>query len=48
MENRLGFHGKPPSPEQAEEALNELEAELERRTSALHESEAGDRGRDDG
>jgi transketolase len=35
MESRFGFHGKPPSPEQAEEALSELEATLERQTRAL-------------
>jgi transketolase len=35
MESRFGFHGKPPSPEQAEEALSELEATLERQTAAL-------------
>jgi transketolase len=28
MEDRFGFHGKPPSQEQAEEALEELEATL--------------------
>jgi transketolase len=28
MEDRFGFHGKPPSQEQAEEALEELEARL--------------------
>jgi transketolase len=38
MESRFGFHGKPPSPEQAEEALSELEATLERQTKALDES----------
>ena len=38
MESRFGFHGKPPSPEQAEEALSELEATLERQTEALDES----------
>jgi transketolase len=48
MENRFGFHGKPPTQEQVEEALNELEAELERQTTALHQSEAGDQGADDG
>jgi transketolase len=37
MESRFGFHGKPPSPEQAEEALSELEATLERQTKALEE-----------
>jgi hypothetical protein len=28
MENTFGFHGKPPTPEQAEQALTELEARL--------------------
>ena len=35
MEGRFGFHGKPPSPDQAEEALTELEATLEAQTEAL-------------
>jgi len=35
MEGRFGFHGKPPTPELAEEALTELEATLERQTEAL-------------
>lgn len=35
MENRFGFHGKPPSAEQAEEALAELEATLEEQTREL-------------
>jgi transketolase len=35
MEGRFGFHGKPPSPEQAEEALAELQAKLEEQTNAL-------------
>jgi transketolase len=35
MEDRFGFHGKPPSPEQADEALQELEATLKRQTEAL-------------
>ena len=35
MEGRFGFHGKPPSPEQALEALQELEARLEEQTAAL-------------
>jgi transketolase len=48
MENRFGFHGKPPSPEQAEEALNDLEDQLERQTRALHEAESGDGGEPDG
>jgi transketolase len=41
MEGRFGFHGKPPSPEQAEEALSELEALLERQSKALHDGDAG-------
>jgi transketolase len=39
MEGRFGFHGKPPTPELAEEALNELEAALERQTAGLAEVE---------
>jgi transketolase len=35
MEDRFGFHGKPPSPEQAAEALEELQAKLEAQTKAL-------------
>jgi transketolase len=35
MEGRFGFHGKPPSPEQAAEALEELQAKLEEQTKAL-------------
>jgi transketolase len=35
MEGRFGYHGKPPSPEQAEEALSELEATLEKQTKSL-------------
>ena len=35
MEGRFGFHGKPPTQEQAEEAMEELEATLERQTAAL-------------
>jgi hypothetical protein len=42
MEGRFGFHGKPPSPEQAAEALEELMASLDRQTGALQE--AGRRG----
>src|ERR671935_56610 len=38
MEDRFGFHGKPPTPEQAEEALAELEAALEEQTRALQAS----------
>jgi transketolase len=44
MEGRFGFHGKPPSAEQAEEALTELEARLEEQTVALHAQEAEDDG----
>jgi transketolase len=44
MESRFGFHGKPPSPEQAEEALSELERTLERQTKALEESAGRDAG----
>jgi transketolase len=39
MEGRFGFHGKPPSPELAAEALEELEATLEAQTSALKAAE---------
>lgn len=35
MENTFGFHGKPPTPEQAEQALVELEETLARQTEAL-------------
>ena len=35
MEGRFGFHGKPPSQEQAEEALEELEGRLDEQTEAL-------------
>jgi transketolase len=37
MEGRFGFHGKPPTPEQAEAALEELLDELDRQTAALSE-----------
>ena len=37
MEGRFGFHGKPPNPEQAGEALEELEARLEEQTKALQD-----------
>jgi len=40
MEGRFGFHGKPPTPEQAEEAMEELEATLDRQTAALEGGEA--------
>jgi transketolase len=36
MEGRFGFHGKPPTAEQATEALEELDARLEAQTKALH------------
>ena len=35
MEDQFGFHGKPPTPEQAEQALTELEATLAEQTEAL-------------
>jgi hypothetical protein len=36
MEGRFGFHGKPPSQEQAEEALEELEKRLEEQTATVN------------
>ncbi len=36
MEGRFGFHGKPPTPEQAGEALDELMARLDEQTADLH------------
>ena len=44
MEGRFGFHGKPPSPELAAEALEELTARLEEQTRALHAAEDGEGG----
>jgi hypothetical protein len=35
MEGQFGFHGKPPTPDQAEEALSELEEKLTEQTRAL-------------
>jgi transketolase len=35
MEGRFGFHGKPPSQEQAEAALEELEAKMAEQTAGL-------------
>jgi transketolase len=35
MEDQFGFHGKPPTPEQAEQALSELENTLARQNEAL-------------
>jgi transketolase len=36
MEGRFGFHGKPPSQEQASEALEELEAKLNEQTKSAN------------
>jgi transketolase len=35
MEDQFGFHGKPPTPEQAEQALTELETTLSAQNAAL-------------
>jgi transketolase len=35
IENQFGFHGKPPTPEQAEQALVELEETLARQSEEL-------------
>jgi transketolase len=35
MEDRFGFHGKPPSQEQAEQAMEELERTYQEQTKAL-------------
>jgi transketolase len=35
LEGQAGFHGKPPSPEQAEHALSELEDKLKEQTKEL-------------
>ena len=35
MEDRFGFHGKPPTPEQAEQAMEELERTYQEQTKAL-------------
>ena len=35
MEDRFGFHGKPPSQEQAEQAMEELEATYEQQSKEL-------------
>ena len=35
MEGRFGFHGKPPSQEQASDALDELEATMKKQTEDL-------------
>jgi transketolase len=39
MEDRFGFHGKPPTPEQAAEALEELMAQLDEQTLALQKAD---------
>jgi transketolase len=39
MEGRFGFHGKPPTPELAAEALEELMATLDEQTKGLHEAD---------
>ncbi len=36
MEGRFGFHGKPPSQEQAEDAMKELEATLQEQTKTVN------------
>jgi transketolase len=38
MEDQFGFHGKPPTPEQAEQALTELEQRLAVQDSELERS----------
>jgi transketolase len=38
MEDTFGFHGKPPTPEQAEQALTELESTLAEQTANLEAS----------
>jgi transketolase len=43
MEDRFGFHGKPPTPEQEKEALEELEDTYRRQTEAL-QSAGADQG----
>jgi transketolase len=35
MEDRFGFHGKAPTPEQAEQAMEELEATLGQQDKGL-------------
>ena len=44
MEGRFGFHGKPPSPEQAADALEELMARLEEQTTGLQAGGGNDAG----
>jgi transketolase len=47
MEDRFGFHGKPPTPEQAAEALEELIARLDEQTKAFQEAGEGGAPRGD-
>jgi transketolase len=42
MEDRFGFHGKPPSQEQAEQALEELEARLTEQEETLRARREGE------
>ncbi len=42
MEGRFGFHGKPPTPEQAVEALEELEAKLASQMAELQLTRRGE------
>ena len=42
MEGRFGFHGKPPSPDQANEALDELMEKLDEQTKALQDGRSED------
>jgi transketolase len=42
MEGRFGFHGKPPTQDQAAEALEELEARLGEQDEALQGGNGGD------
>jgi transketolase len=44
MEGRFGFHGKPPTPDQAAEALEELMARLDEQSRALQGLGGGARG----
>ena len=42
MERQFGFHGKPPTPELAAEALEELMATLDKQTKDLASADGGD------
>jgi len=46
MEGRFGFHGKPPDPELAASALEELEERLEEQTKAIQGAAPDDDDRD--